>query len=274
MDAPAMLQNLNFSPCGTRTGCELCSLFELCLPTDLEEKQLMQIDELIQHKRLIKRGSYVFRAGAPLRSLFVVRAGSFKTTVLHDDGREQVTGFYMPGEIMGLDGISSDFHTANSVALEDSELCELPYDELESLVREIPSLQRHFHRIMSREIVRDHGVMLLLGAMSAEERIATFLLQLSKRYAARGYSASSFCLRMTRGEIGSYLGLTIETVSRVFSRLQDDGFISAEKRDVYLKDIPGLRKLIGSNDASVVKSARRAGREDARAERLRALASF
>jgi CRP/FNR family transcriptional regulator len=115
-------------------------------------------------------------------------------------------------------------------------------------VREIPSLQRHFHRIMSREIVRDHGVMLLLGAMSAEERVATFLLQLSKRYAAAGYSASNFCLRMSRGEIGSYLGLTIETVSRVFSRLHDEGFIRVQKRDIFLKDIPGLRKLIGHND--------------------------
>ena len=249
MDAPTKLHSFTFVSCGTRTGCELCSLRELCLPTNLEQNQLVRFDELIQHKRHVRRGGYIFRAGAPLRSLFAIRAGSFKASVLHDDGREQVTGFYMAGEIMGLDGISSDIHTVNAVALEDSELCELPYEELEKMVREIPSLQQHFHRIMSREIVRDHGVMLLLGAMSAEERLATFLLQLSKRYLARGYSASIFCLRMSRGEIGSYLGLTIETVSRVFSRLQEQGFINVQKRDICLKDIPGLRKLIGHNDA-------------------------
>ena len=250
MVTPITLHCVTSVPCDTQSGCEVCSLHDLCLLSHVEENGLERFDGLIQHKRPIKRGGYVFRAGAPLRSLFAIRAGSFKASVLHDDGREQVTGFYMAGEIMGLDGISSDIHTVNAVALEDSELCELPYYEMERLVRDIPSLQHHFHRIMSREIVRDHGVMLLLGAMSAEERIATFLLQLSKRYLARGYSASSFSLRMSRGEIGSYLGLTIETVSRVFSRLQEEGYLSVQKRDICLKNVPGLRKLIGKNDVS------------------------
>ena len=248
MATPITLHNVTSVPCRVQSGCATCSLRELCVPAGLGQAELLRLDGLIQQRRPIKRGGYVFRAGALLRSLFAIRAGSFKTTVLHDDGREQVTGFYMAGEIMGLDGISSDAHTANAVALEDGELCELPFDELEQLVRYIPSLQHHFHRIMSREIVRDHGVMLLLGAMSAEERVATFLLQLSKRYLARGYSHSRFCLSMSRGEIGSYLGLRIETVSRVFSRLQEEGFVSVQKRDICLKNIPGLRKLIGHND--------------------------
>ena len=250
MATPITLHSITSVPCDTQSGCGVCSLHDLCLLSHVEENGLERFDGLIQHSRPIKRGGYVFRAGAPLRSLFAIRAGSFKASVLHDDGREQVTGFYMAGEIMGLDGISSDIHTVNAVALEDSELCELPFHEMERLARDIPSLQQHFHRIMSREIVRDHGVMLLLGAMSAEERLATFLLQLSKRYLARGYSASIFCLRMSRGEIGSYLGLTIETVSRVFSRLQEQGYLSVQKRDICLNDVAGLRKLIGKNDVS------------------------
>ncbi|HUL41550.1 MAG TPA: helix-turn-helix domain-containing protein [Burkholderiales bacterium] len=272
MATPTALHDVTAFPCNTQLGCAVCSLDDLCLLSRAEENELGKFGDLIRHRRPVKRGCYVFHAGTPLSCIFAVKAGSFKTSVLHDDGREQVMGFYMAGEIMGLDGISSDFHTVNAVALEDSELCELPFYELERLVRDIPSLQRHFHRIMSREIVRDHGVMLLLGAMSAEERVATFLLQLSKRYLTRGYSASNFCLRMTRGEIGSYLGLTIETVSRVFSRLQDEELITADKRDIYLKDIPGLRKLIGKNDASMRKPARRAARHDARGGTLHAVA--
>ena len=250
MDASITLHNISSGPYGRQEGYGVCCMHEMCLPPGLEQDELARFDDLILHKRSFRRGSHVFRAGAPLRSLFAVRAGSFKTTILHDDGREQVTGFYMAGEIMGLDGISSDIHIVNAIALEDSELCELPFDSLEQLVRDIPSLQRHFHRIMSSEIVRDHGMLLLLGAMSAEERIATFLLQLSKRYVARGYSANSFTLRMSRGEIGSYLGLTIETVSRVLTKLQEEGFLSVQKREICINDIPGLKKLIGQNDIS------------------------
>ncbi len=149
----------------------------------------------------------------------------------------------MAGEILGMDGISNDRHSCNAVALEDSEVCRIPFDTLESLASEIRSLQSHFHRVMSREIVRDQGVMMLLGKMRAEERLAAFLLNLSQRFTARGFSASEFHLRMTRDEIGSYLGMKLETVSRCFSRFQDDGLISVQQKHIRILYIPGLKKI-------------------------------
>ena len=166
------------------------------------------------------------------QSLYAVRTGFFKTCVSAEDGRDQVTGFQMAGELLGLDGISTDRHTCDAVALEDSQVCVIPYHQLEELSREVSDLQRQFHQIMSREIVRDHGVMLLLGSMRAEERLAAFLLNLTQRLQARGFSGSSLVLRMTREEIGSYLGLKLETVSRAFSRFQDDGLLEVEQRHI------------------------------------------
>ncbi len=173
-----------------------------------------------------------------------MKTGFFKTDVLLEDGRDQVTGFQMAGEILGMDGISNEAHTCNAVALEDSEVCSIPYARLEELSSEIRTLQHHFHKVMSREIVRDHGVMMLLGTMRAEERLAAFLLNLSQRFNARGYSSSEFHLRMTREEIGSFLGLKLETVSRAFSHFQDAGLISVQQKHIRILDVPGLRKLM------------------------------
>jgi CRP-like cAMP-binding protein len=159
-----------------------------------------------------------------------VRSGFFKTDVLIEDGRDQVTGFQMTGELLGLDGISSEIHTCNAIALEDSEVCAIPFSHLEGLSRQIHTLQHHFHKVMSREIVRDHGVMMLLGTMRAEERLAAFLLNLSQRFKARGYSPAEFNLRMSRDEIGSYLGLKLETVSRAFSHFQEEGLLAVHQR--------------------------------------------
>jgi CRP/FNR family transcriptional regulator len=164
--------------------------------------------------------------------------------VLLEDGREQVTGFQMAGEILGMDGIGSEKHTCNAVALEDSEVCVIPFNELEEYSREISALQHHFHKVMSREIVRDHGVMMLLGIMRAEGRLAAFLLNLSQRFTARGYSPTEFNLRMTRNEIGSYLGLKLETVSRAFSRLQEEGLITVHQKHIQIRDAAGLKKLL------------------------------
>ncbi|MBI4196148.1 MAG: fumarate/nitrate reduction transcriptional regulator Fnr [Betaproteobacteria bacterium] len=228
-----------------RKVCSVCSLRELCLPAGLDQRELAQIDQLVNRRQPVKRGDYLFRAGIELRSLYAIRTGFMKSCVLHEDGREQVAGFHMMGDLMGLDAISSNRHICDAVALEDSEVCEIPLSELEALSREIPSLQQHFHRIMSREIVRDYGVMLLLGSMKAEERLAAFLLNLSQRFAARGYSATEFNLRMTREEIGSYLGLKLETISRALSRFQEDGLIAVRNKRIKLTDIPALRALIG-----------------------------
>jgi CRP/FNR family transcriptional regulator len=166
-----------------KASCSSCSLRELCLPVGLNREELAQLDAVIRQSRRLKRGDYLFRSGEGFRSLFAVRTGFFKTSVASQDGREQVTGFHMSGELMGLDGISANLHGCDAIALEDSEVCELPFNRMESLAREIPSLQHHFYRLMSREIVRDQNVMLLLGNMKAEERLAAFLLNLSSRLA-------------------------------------------------------------------------------------------
>ena len=230
-----------------KSACSKCNLRELCLPGGLSATELDQLDSLIRVRRSYRKGEHAYRAGDPFDSLFAVRAGFFKTTLLNEDGRDQVTGFHMAGELMGLDGISTDQHPCDAVALEDSELCVIPFSRLEELSREAPSLQHHLHKIMSREIVSDQSVMMLLGSMRAEERLAAFLLNLSQRMTARGYSPSEFYLRMTREEIGSYLGLKLETVSRVFSRFQNEGLIAVQQKHIRILDIPKLRTVVGQN---------------------------
>ena len=195
-------------------------------------------------RRTVPRGQALFRSGEAFRTIYAVRTGFFKTCVSTPDGRDQVTGFQMAGELLGLDGIGTDQHHCDAVALEDSQVCVFPYSQLEDLSREFTELQRQFHKIMSREIVRDHGVMLLLGSMRAEERLAAFLLNLSQRLKARGFSSSALVLRMTREEIGSYLGLKLETVSRAFSRFQEDGLLAVKQRSIRIVDEESLRKLV------------------------------
>ena len=227
-----------------KTVCSTCNLRELCLPFGLSLEELERLDDLISTRRRIKRGDYLYRAGDSFDAIYAIRSGFFKTDVLLEDGREQVTGFQMGGELLGLDGISTEHHTCNAIALEDSEICAIPFARLESLSREIHTLQRHFHKVMSREIVRDHGVMMLLGTMRAEERLAAFLLNLSQRFTARGFSHTEFYLRMTREEIGSYLGLKLETVSRAFSRFQEEGHIAVQQKHVRILNVDGLKALL------------------------------
>lgn len=228
-----------------KSACSSCGLQELCLPVGLSGEEIAYLDDLVSRKRQIKRGEHLYRAGMPFEALFAVRNGFFKTYVLYEDGREQVTGFQMMGEIMGLDAISADAHTCHAMALEDSDLCEVPFDKLEALSRQVPALQHHFHKMMGREIVRDQGLMLLLGSMSAEERLATFLLNLSQRFGARGYSRTEFVLRMTREEIGNYLGLKLETVSRTFSKFQDEGLIRVQHKAIHILDLEWLNGVLG-----------------------------
>ena len=227
-----------------RAACSRCNLRELCLPEGMNEQEIDQLDKAFGTRRRIKRQQFLYRAGDLFESIFAIRSGSFKTDIVLEDGRAQVTGFQMIGEILGLDGISNDVHACNAVALEDSEICAIPFARLESLSREIHTLQRHFHKVMSREIVRDHGVMMLLGTMRAEERLAAFLLNLSQRFTARGFSHTEFYLRMTREEIGSYLGLKLETVSRAFSRFQEEGHIAVQQKHVRILNVDGLKALL------------------------------
>lgn len=232
-----------------RVACSSCNLRELCLPVGLSHDDVEQLDGMVATRRTVARGDTLFRSGDPFQSLYAVRTGFFKTCVTAEDGRDQVTGFQMAGELLGLDGISTDRHSVDAVALEDSQVCVIPYDQLETLSREFTTLQHQFHKIMSREIVRDHGVMLLLGSMRAEERLAAFLLNLTQRLQARGFSGSSLILRMTREEIGSYLGLKLETVSRTFSKFQDEGLLEVKQRQIHILQPSGLQKMVNGATA-------------------------
>ena len=206
---------------------------------------MKQIDALIGTRIKLRKGEALYHAGDPFAALFAVRIGSLKTTVPAEDGREQVSGFHMPGDIVGLDGIASERHGCQALALEDAEVCVLPFDRIEDFAREVPTLQHNLHRLLSKQISRDQGVMLLLGSMRADERLAEFLLSLAERYKRRGYSSTEYVLRMTREEIGSYLGLKLETVSRLLSRFQEEGLIQVQGRAVKLVDPAALKAVVG-----------------------------
>lgn len=228
---------------GLKVACSNCNLRELCMPTGFNPDEMQRLDEVVEKRRRVKQGEALFSSGEEFTSLYAIRTGFFKTCVISEDGREQVTGFQMAGEIIGMDGIVSDHHNCSAVALEDAEVCVMPFSDIENLSRELPGLQRHVHKIMSREIVRENGVMMLLGNMRAEERLAAFLLNLVQRLHARGLSQSELILRMTREEIGSYLGLKLETVSRAFSKFSEDGIIEVKQRYVKIVAPDALKKI-------------------------------
>jgi CRP/FNR family transcriptional regulator, anaerobic regulatory protein len=231
-------------------ACSDCNMRELCMPSGLTSADMKRLDTLITSRKKCKAGDTLFRLGDSFTNLYAIRSGFFKTLVQADDGREQVTGFLMAGEILGLDGIGQGRHAFDAVALEDSEVCTIPYSRLDELTREISSLQHNVHRIMSREIVRDHGVMMMLGSMKADERVAVFLTNLLQRMSARGFSASDVVLRMSRQEIASYLGLTVETISRTLGRFADEGILAVKQKQVSILN-PDLLKLAAANNCHV-----------------------
>ena len=239
----ARQQNTHMVLADLKAACANCNLREICLPAGLSDQDLEQLDALINVRRKVRRGETLYRSGEAFDAIYAIRSGFFKSRVTYEDGRDQVTGFSMGGEILGMDGIGQGHHNCDAVALEDSVVCSIPYSRLEELSREVNGLQRHFYKMMSREIVRESGVMMLLGVMRAEERIAAFLLNMSQRLGARGYSPLEFHLRMTREEIGSYLGLKLETVSRAFSRFHADGLITVDQKFVRIVDLQGLKNI-------------------------------
>ena len=229
-----------------KVACSNCNLRELCMPMGLSENDLERLDDLVATRRKIKKGTTLFSNGEKFTSLYAIRTGFFKTCLASEDGRDQVTGFQMAGEIIGLDGLVNDQHSCDAIALEDAEVCVMPFDRIEEISREVTALQHHVHKIMSREIVREHGVMLLLGSMRAEERLAAFLLNLVQRLHSRGFSKSELVLRMTREEIGSYLGLKLETVSRTFSKFVDDGIVEVKQRHVRILNAEALQQMVNA----------------------------
>ncbi len=230
-----------------KTSCSACSMHQLCLPMGLEDADINRLDQIIGRRRRLERDERLYQAGEPFRNLYAVRFGHFKTYQVNAAGEAQITGFQMAGELLGMDAISGAHH-CDAVALEDSEVCEIPFSRLEELFGQVPALLRHFHRIMSQEITREQNVMLLLGNMRAEQRFAVFLVNLAARYAARGYSSSSFQLRMSREDIGNYLGLTIESISRLLSRFKKQGWLQVDKREVILLDPARLKAIAAGTE--------------------------
>ena len=223
--------------------CSVCNLHSICLPTGLTEDEMQRLDGIIGRRRKVQRGANLYRVNEPFLRLYAIRIGHFKTYQLNTGGEQQVTGFQMLGELLGFDAIGSGRHHCNAVALEDSEVCEIPFAQLEALFADIPTLLRHFHRLMSQEIMREQSAMLLLGGMRAEQRLAVFLVNIGARYAARGYSATSFQLRMMREEIGNYLGLTIESISRLLARFKKNGLLKVANREITVLDPVRLRAI-------------------------------
>lgn len=228
---------------GFKPSCAACSSDQLCLPSGLDEDDFSLLDAAIGRRRRVARDERLYQMGEPFRNLYAIRFGHFKTSQVNAAGEQQITGFQMAGELLGLDAIGGGHHHCDAVALEDSEVCEIPFDELEELCGHLPALLHNFHRLMSDEITREQNVMLLLGNMRAEQRLAVFLVNLSARYAARGYSATHFQLRMSREDIGNYLGLTIESISRLLSRFKQLGLLKVDKRDVTLLQPELLRAM-------------------------------
>ena len=227
--------------------CKDCSLATLCLPLSLDMQDLDALDNIVKRSRPMKKGDFLFRQGDTFASVYAVRSGSLKTFSVTDCGQEQITGFHLPSEFVGLSGMDTELYPGSAIALETTSICEIPFDRLDELSASLPQLRRQLMRIMSREIRDDQQMMMLLSKKTADERIATFLVNLSARFRARGYSPQQFRLAMSRNEIGNYLGLAVETVSRVFTRFQQSGLLEAEGKEVNLINLIEICALAGGN---------------------------
>jgi len=234
------------SPKPLSEDCPDCGFIDWGRGANPSTDEMRRFCGRIEHRRLRKHREYLHRAGTTLGVLYVINSGFVKTIISDGNGHEQITGFSMPGDLIGMDAIATGKHQCSTVALEDSSLCGMAFLDLELLNREIPTLQHHFHQTMGAEITRDHGMMLLLGAMRAEERVAMFLLNLSRRFALRGRSGTRFRMPMTRQEIGNYLGLQLETVSRAFSQLANAQLIAVDNKEVEIKSVERLQQVLQS----------------------------
>lgn len=225
--------------------CKDCSLAAMCLPLSLQSEEMDMLDSIVKRGRPLKKGEMLFRQGDAFSSIYALRSGAIKTFSLSDSGEEQITGFHLASELIGLSGMDSDRYPVSAVALETTSICEIPFSRLDDLTASMPLLRKQVMRLMSREIRDDQQMMLLLSKKTADERIATLLINLSARFRARGYSAKSFRLAMSRNEIGNYLGLAVETVSRVFTRFQQQGLIAADGKQIDILDHTQLCALAG-----------------------------
>lgn len=252
LDRPAHLPRAARSPLVpvspssfVREKCTTCSVAALCLPGGLSHDDLRPLESLFLTTRRIREGEAVYDDGDPFRFIYAVRNGTCKTTLARLDGREQVTGFHMAGDVMGLEGLAHGTHRTSATALEDGEICLIPYQRLAAATVATPGARDLVRHLMGQEMARDHSMMVVLGLTQAGERLAAFLLNLSERHASRGYSPREFHLRMSRGDIASFLGVKLETISRTFSAFQKRGFLEVSGRHVRITDLEGLKSAYG-----------------------------
>lgn len=236
---------------GCAIHCQDCSISQLCIPSTLNEQELDQLDNIIERKKPIQKSQVLFKAGDPLNSLYAIRSGTIKTYTISETGEEQITSFQLPGDLVGFDAIMNMQHPSFAQALETSMVCEIPFDILDDLSGKMPKLRQQIMRSMSNEIKNDQEMILLLSKMNAEERLAAFIYNLSRRYSARGFSAREFRLTMTRGDIGNYLGLTVETISRLLGRLQKMGILSVQGKYITINDMVALIELSGTTKTNI-----------------------
>lgn len=221
-------------------NCQNCSISELCLPFSLNDKELDSLDDIIDRKRPIHKGDKIFHDGQEMQALFAIRSGTFKTFTVNEQGEEQITGFHLAGDLLGFDAIAESQHPSFAQALETSMVCEIPYTNLDELSNTMPKLKKQVLRLMSHEIKTDQEMLTLLNRKNAEQRVATFLVSLSERYHARGLSSTEFRLTMTRSDIGNYIGLTVETISRLLNRFHKSGLIKVDGKLISIIDIDSL----------------------------------
>ena len=230
---------------GAQPHCQTCSLNALCLPLSLSENDMERLDDIIRRGRPIQKGQILFQQGDEFQSVFAVRTGALKTYTLASNGEEQITGFHLASELIGLSGYDAGAYPLTAKALETTTVCEIPLPQLELLSDELPDLRKQLMRTMGTEIRHDQNMMLLLSKKNAEERVASFLLDISQRYQRRGFSSTHFRLPMSRVDISNYLGLAVETISRVFTRFQKHELIETQGKEIILQDIDALYEMAG-----------------------------
>ncbi len=230
---------------GLKTACKSCSLHNLCLPLGMEIADIDRLDEIIKRRKPLQKGEYLFHSGDDFHAIYAVRSGTIKTYIESENGDEQITGVYLPGELLGLDAIHDEQHPCSAIALETTSLCEMPFHTLEDLSDKVPELRHQLFRIMSKELASDQSLLMLMAQKNAEERLATFLVNMSSRLNTRGFSATEFNLSMSRKDLGNYLGLTIETISRTFSRFQKEGLLTAQRKYIQILKLNDLKELAG-----------------------------
>lgn len=228
-----------------RRSCSACALHDLCLPASISADEMVVLDAIVRARRPFDRGQQLFVSGTVFRALFVVRSGSFKSTLRADNGEEQVLGFHLPGEIIGFDALADDVHRCNAEAMQRSSVCEVPYAQLDEFAASVPSLRRQLMRIAGREVIKDHEHLMVMGRKQAQERLAIFLRSLSDRYGNLHRDRNLLELPMSRHELANYLGLVVETVSRMFTRFEELGVLEVNRKQIRILDYAKLGELGG-----------------------------